>query len=540
MKKSPFISCVLPLACLFLVGCAGGKKTEEGQAKQEIAINLPGNLSTLDTTQTTDKITFTVIQHVFEGLYRFDENTKPIPGLAENVDISQDGKEYTFHLRDNLKWSNGEAITAADFLYTWKRLVDPATQGPNAYLLDNVENSQEIREGHADVDTIGLEAPDEQTFVVQLEQAQPAFLSLVSIGWLAPQNQKIVEEISGKYGENSQGMAFTGPFVLKDWQKGATQWTLAKNPHYYDKKAVKLKTIKGNSSVEEKELLEDFETDKIALTKISGQTVDEFKGKEVLRTEKDVSNHYLGFNENHELLQNRHLRRAIALALDKVELTKRVLNDGSIPLNGLVPAQLAENEVLEVDFRSYSGEYNLHDLAQAQVEWRQAQEELGSNLDLELLAADDETGEKVAQFIKEELEENLAGITINVTNQSRVEVNRLRAEGNYQLALAAWIAASNDLDTYFNLYRTGSAYNYGGYRNSEYDRLVETARTIDANDINNAFEDYRQAEKILLEDDVAQVPLYQSASNYLINSNLENVVIHLYGDYFNLRDAYLK
>lgn len=190
MKKK-VIATGLVVVGLLLTACGGGaaetsKSSEkETVVEQKIAISSPAPISTLDTTQAMDKNTFTMIQHLFEGLSRFDDDSKPIPGLAETIDVSEDGLTYTFTLRDDIKWSNGEPITAKDFEFSWKRLVEPATIGPNAYLLDNVKNSKAIRTGEKPVAELGIEAKDNQ-FIVTLDQAQPSFLAVVAIGWLAP------------------------------------------------------------------------------------------------------------------------------------------------------------------------------------------------------------------------------------------------------------------------------------------------------------------------------------------------------------------
>ena len=252
-KKSILVATGI-LAALTLAGCTSGGATSKSAssatkqaAKQEISVSFPAPLSTLDTTQTTDKVTFTVVQHLFEGLYRFDDKSQPVPALAQKVAISKDGKTYTFTLRDDAKWSNGEKVTANDFLFAWKRLVNPQTMGPNAYLLDNVINSQDIREGKKAIDEIGLKAPDEKTFEVQLKQAQPSFLSVVSIGWLAPQNEKFVTEKKDNYARTSEDLLYTGPFELKDWKQTGDEWTLVKNDAYYDKKDVKLAEVHGST-----------------------------------------------------------------------------------------------------------------------------------------------------------------------------------------------------------------------------------------------------------------------------------------------------
>ncbi len=530
---------------LLLGGCysasSSSSSTSSEAKKQEIAISLPTQLSTLDTTQTTDKNTFTIAQQIFEGLYRFDDDSNPVPGLAKSVDVSADGKTYTFQLRDNLKWSNGTVLTAADFVFAWKRLVDPATQGPNAYLLDSVVNSYDVRTAAKPVSELGISAPDDQTFVVKLAQAQPAFLSVVSIAWLAPQNEAYVTEEGDDYGKTSENLIYSGPFALKDWDQTGDDWTLVKNKNYYDAKEVKLATVHGSTVKEENTGINLYQSGELDLTRISGQYVQQYSSEKGFVSHNDVANYFLDFNKKAgTALANVHLRKAIALAIDKTSLANDVLNDGSKALNGLIPANLYANPDTKEDFRNYSGSYNTYDLTEAKKEWQQAQADLGDSVKVDLLVSDDDNGKKISEYIQSQLQDNLSGLTITITPQPKNNVNQSRRDKNYDLSLSGWFAGSSDLDSYFNLYKTGSAYNYGAYDNDEYTTLVEKARTTDANDPDKQFADYKQAEAILLEKDAAQVPLYQSASNYLINPKIKGIAYHLYGDYFNLRGAYVE
>ncbi len=530
---------------LLLGGCysasSSSSSTSSEAKKQEIAISLPTQLSTLDTTQTTDKNTFTIAQQIFEGLYRFDDDSNPVPGLAKSVAISDDGKTYTFQLRDNLKWSNGTVLTAADFVFSWKRLVDPATQGPNAYLLDSVVNSYDVRTAAKPVSELGISAPDDQTFVVKLAQAQPSFLSVVSIAWLAPQNEAYVTEQGDDYGKTSENLIYSGPFALKDWDQTGDDWTLVKNKNYYDAKEVKLATVHGSTVKEENTGINLYQSGELDLTRISGQYVQQYSSEKGFVSHNDVANYFLDFNKKAgTALANVHLRKAIALAIDKTSLANDVLNDGSKALNGLIPANLYANPDTKEDFRNYSGSYNTYDLTEAKKEWQQAQADLGDSVKIDLLVSDDDNGKKISEYIQSQLQDNLSGLTITITPQPKNNVNQSRRDKNYELSLSGWIAGSSDLDSYFNLYKTGSAYNYGAYDNDEYTTLVEKARTTDANDPDKQFSDYKQAEEILLEEDAAQVPLYQSASNYLINPKIKGIAYHLYGDYFNLRGAYVE
>ncbi|MGN5997790.1 peptide ABC transporter substrate-binding protein [Enterococcus faecalis] len=535
------------IATGFLLAACGGtkeaaEKVDSGNlaAEQKISISSPAPISTLDTTQTTDKNTFTMAQHLFEGLYRFDDDSATVPALAKDVKISDDGRKYHFTLREGIKWSNGEPITAQDFVYSWKKLVTPATIGPNAYLLDSVKNSFEIRNGEKSVDELGISAPNDKEFIVELKQAQPSFLAVVSIAWLAPQNQKFVEAQGKDYALDSEHLLYSGPFMLANWDATSDTWTLKKNPEYYDADQVKLEEVAVSTIKEDNTGINLYQANELDLVRINGQYVQQYQEDPGYVSHPDVANYFLDFNKKEGTpLANVHLRKAIGQAIDKEALTQSVLNDGSKSLNGLIPSKLYANPETDEDFRAYSGEYLKNDIKKAQAEWTKAQADVGKKVKLSLLAADTDQGKRIAEYVQSQLQENLPGLEITISSQPSNNVNQSRREKNYELSLSGWIAGSSELDSYFNLYAGESSYNYGNYHNAKYDQLVEDARTINANNPEKQFAEYKEAEDILLNQDAAQVPLYQSASNYLINPKLKGISYHLYGDYFHLRNAYL-
>ncbi|EGO2702979.1 peptide ABC transporter substrate-binding protein [Enterococcus faecalis] len=535
------------IATGFLLAACGGtkeaaEKVDSGNlaAEQKISISSPAPISTLDTTQTTDKNTFTMAQHLFEGLYRFDDDSATVPALAKDVKISDDGRKYHFTLREGIKWSNGEPITAQDFVYSWKKLVTPATIGPNAYLLDSVKNSFEIRNGEKSVDELGISAPNDKEFIVELKQAQPSFLAVVSIAWLAPQNQKFVEAQGKDYALDNEHLLYSGPFTLANWDATSDTWTLKKNPEYYDADQVKLEEVAVSTIKEDNTGINLYQANELDLVRINGQYVQQYQEDPGYVSHPDVANYFLDFNKKEGTpLANVHLRKAIGQAIDKEALTQSVLNDGSKPLNGLIPSKLYANPETDEDFRAYSGEYLKNDVKKAQAEWTKAQADVGKKVKLSLLAADTDQGKRIAEYVQSQLQENLPGLEITISSQPSNNVNQSRREKNYELSLSGWIAGSSELDSYFNLYAGESSYNYGNYHNAKYDQLVEEARTINANNPEKQFAEYKEAEDILLNQDAAQVPLYQSASNYLINPKLKGISYHLYGDYFHLRNAYL-
>ena len=317
------------IATGFLLAACGGtkeaaEKVDSGNlaAEQKISISSPAPISTLDTTQTTDKNTFTMAQHLFEGLYRFDDDSATVPALAKDVKISDDGRKYHFTLREGIKWSNGEPITAQDFVYSWKKLVTPATIGPNAYLLDSVKNSFEIRNGEKSVDELGISAPNDKEFIVELKQAQPSFLAVVSIAWLAPQNQKFVEAQGKDYALDSEHLLYSGPFTLANWDATSDTWTLKKNPEYYDADQVKLEEVAVSTIKEDNTGINLYQANELDLVRINGQYVQQYQDDPGYVSHPDVANYFLDFNKKEGTpLANVHLRKAIGQAIDKEALT---------------------------------------------------------------------------------------------------------------------------------------------------------------------------------------------------------------------------
>ncbi|QQP69475.1 peptide ABC transporter substrate-binding protein [Carnobacterium sp. CS13] len=540
---------VLASIAVLAAGCgqATGQGTDSetnsnGKADdQTLTVSVPASLTTIDTIQTTDKNTFTVVQHLFEGLYRLDDNSKPVPGLAaEEAEISEDGKTYTFTLKEDAKWSNGEPITAHDFVYSWTKMVTPESAAPNAYLLDSVVNGLEARTGKVSPDELGVEAVSDTEFKVELTEPLPSFLTLISIGWLAPQHEAYVEEQGESYASDSEQVLYSGPFILSNWTQGEEDWSLEKNEHYYAADEVNLTNIDFNTIKEEQTGIDLYTAQQLDLTKISGQYVDHYQNDEGFVSHNDIANTFIDFNkEEGTPAGNVHLRKAIAYAIDKESLVDTVLNDGAVALNGLIPNGLFQNPETGEDFRAYSGDYLTHDVEKAQEEWELAQEELGNIVEISLLSADDYTSARTAEYVQSQIQETLDGVTVKLNKQPKNNVNQSRGDSNYEMSLSGWIAGDNNLAYYFILYEGDSSYNYGNYHNDNFDVLVTDAKTVDANDVNQQFVDYKEAETLLIEEDAAQVPLYQGASNYLINPELKGIEYHLYGDYFNFRTAYL-
>ena len=233
---------VVALSAVFLAAC-GKSSNDSASGKQVLNWSEKSELPTMDLSKATDHVSFDQLNNAMEGLYRLGKNSKVEPGVAKKTTVSDDGMTYTFELRKDAKWSNGDNVTAKDFVYSWQRTVDPKTASQYAFLFDGIENAKAITDGEKPVTELGVKAEGDHKLVVKLEKTVPYFKLLMGFPAFFPQNQKVVEKYGDKYGTNSKAMVYNGPFKLEGWTGSNLKWTLAKNDKYWDKKKVKLDAI---------------------------------------------------------------------------------------------------------------------------------------------------------------------------------------------------------------------------------------------------------------------------------------------------------
>lgn len=509
-----------------------GEATETLAADQTLRINLSAEPPTFDPGQAQDSQANTVLNLMYEGLTRIDDSGQAVPAAAEKWEV--DGTKYTFHLRQGATWSNGDPVTAEDFVFAWERVLSPKTDPapPYAYQLYYIKGAKEYNEGTlTDFNEVGVKAIDANTLEVNLEAPTPYFLGLTSFYTFFPVHQSVKED--PKWAVNKDKMVVNGEFTLTTWDKGQTI-ELTKNDKYWDKESIKLNTI--NMSLVESGATElasykngeldraghpngEIPTDQIPIVK--NELKDEFHVKGI------ASTYYYQFNVTAKPFDNEKIRRAFAMSLNRQDLVEKVSLGGQIPAYGFVPPGI---EGAEGEFRSEhaDSEYFQENYDEAKKLLEEGMKEEGYTKlpEVTLIYNTSEGHKKVALAIADMWKNNL-GVDVKTENQEWGVFLSNRRNLDYQIARAGWTADYSDPMTFLDLWTSNSGNNDIGFKNAEYDKLIEEAKGTD--DVKLRDEKFTQAETILVKDNMAIMPLYYYTNVSLVKPYLKNVVVDYSG-----------
>ena len=541
-KKIVGLVMVLGLAGLFLTACGKQQATSK---QQELRLSASAPLDTIDISKATG---YGQTGNVFESFYRLGKNGQPTAGLAKKATVSADGLTWTFTLR-NAKWSNGDSITAQDFVYSWRRSLTPKTASPYAYLFSGVKNADAISKGKLPVEQLGIKALDNKTVEISLEKPIAYFKVLMAYPLFGPQNQKVVEKYGKKYATNSKYMVYSGPFVIKDWTGTSDKWSFQKNPNYWDKKQVKLDKISYKVVSNPNTGYELYQQDKLDMTPLSSQQVKNYKNSSEFKQYPYSYVAFLAYNfnatnaANKKALNNQNIRRALSLALDRKVLTKKVFGDGSQVPTGFVANDLAKNPQTGVDFSKEQAVTKTvaYDANLAKKYWRKGLTETGlKELTFNILASSDTpTNDALTQYLQSQYTKVLPGLKVKVQNIPGKSALERARKGEFDIYVSGWGGDFNDPITFLQIPLTGTSYNYGNYSNSEYDRLIAKATNEDANDKLARWNDLVAAAK-LFNSQQGVSPLYQQTTAYLQKKRVKGIIHNTAGTQWNYKYAYLK
>ena len=528
MKYAKFLM-IFVFSIVTLTACSGDS---ESSSEKILKVAKDTELASMYQHIATDGLSFEVIAATIEGLYTSDADGNAIPAIAKSYDVSEDGLVYTFHLREDAKWSNGDPVTANDFVYAWRRLVDPNTASEYAFIMDvaGVKNAASVNAGEASLEELGVKAVDDYTLEVTLALPVPYFLQLMTFPSFFPMNEAFVTEKGADYAQSPDGLLANGPFKMTEWTQGHS-FKVEKNDSYYDKDNVNIDGIEYKIMKDSQTAALEFESGNLDVVRLAGEIVDLYKENEAFTLIHEGYLWYIAPNEQVEELQNVNLRQALGRAVNKEQLTETVLNDGSTVANFIVPVTLATGPDGK-DFRETSpNDYMTYDVEVAQEYWEKAKQELGiETLTLELLFEDTDSMKKCAEFIQSELQTNLPGLTIELKSQPKKNRLELMRAGDYQLGITRWGPDYADPTTYLDMFITGGSNNYPNYSSEEYDTLMNSIGKGDlVYDIEARWEAMKEAEQLLIAEDAAALPMYQQGNTYLIDQQVKGIETHSVG-----------
>lgn len=503
---------------LFITLFSCGSSTPTGKV---LNYRLPEEGKSLDPQLLTDHTGCNIHQLLSEGLTKLDMETKqPKPGLAEKYEVSSDGLTWTFHLRDNLKWSNGDKLTANDFKYAWLRALDPKTASEYAFILFPIKNAEKFNDGKCSKDEVGINVLDDKTLEVKLENVTPYFPSLTAFVTYLPANEKFVEEKGEKYALEPEDILSSGPFILKKWTHNSEMY-LEKNPNYYAKDKISLDGIKIKFIMDNAAALNAFKNDEIDFTNISSEQYDEFKDDKRLKVLPQAQMYFLMYNFQNKVLTNLKIRKAFDLALNKDDINKSAFNSLNTVIYNFTPHKVGMPGNNTNDFGSEVGDIiEKYNADKAKELFKEGMKELGLTEfpKLSIIVNDMDNNKKVAENIQEQLRTNL-GIEFDIQVMTYKERLSRQTSGDFDIALTRWGADYQDAMTFLDLFMTKNGNNNGKYSNPEYDKYVQLAKSEP--DKAKRFEYLKKVEEIIA-NDVPITVLYQVNKYYVVNDRISN------------------
>lgn len=530
---------------MLLAACGNGNSSSKSAA-QSGTLNLSTTVP-LDTIDISKSTGFGQTGNVFESFYRLGKNGKPTAGLAKTGTVSKDGKTWTFKIRDS-KWSNGDPIVAQDFVYSWKRSLNPKTASPYAYLFSGVKNADAIIAGKKSPNALGISAPDKKTVVVKLNRPIAYFRVLMAYPLFGPQNEKVVKKYGNRYATKAQYQVYSGPFKIKGWNGTNDTWSFVKNNDYWDKKVVKLNKIHYQVVKSNNTGYQLYQQGKLDLTPLSSEQVKNLKSNNDFTQYPYSLVRFLLYNfkdknaVNRKALNNKNIRLALSLSIDRDIVTKKVLGNGSTLPKGFVANDLAANPKTGIDFAKEQAVKNTVDYnpALAKKYWQKGLQEIGQkSLTFDVLSSNDEAdSDQLTQYLQSQWTKELKGIKINITNIPDKSTTSRAHQGNFDIYLSHWGGDFNDPMTFMQIPMTGTSYNYGKWSNSEYDNLVKKAGNQDANNPDIRWNDLISAAKIV-NSNQAITPIYQQTTAYLQNKRVHGIIHNTAGTQWSYKYAYV-
>ena len=517
MKKLIAIALVLIMA-FSVFGCT--TSTEDF----EIAVNFASEPNTIDPALNSAVDGAVMINHIFEGLYKWVDdgsgNATLALGQAKEVTPNADKTVYTVKLRDDIKWSDGKDVVAADFVYAWQRLVDPNTAADYCYMADIILNANEIMAGEMDKSELGVKAIDEKTLEITLHTACPYFEEIMAFPALMPIRSDIIEQYGDQWTFSPETYIGNGQYKMAEWSHNEFI-KLVPSETYYDVDKLGPKVIKFALMDDSNAIYAAYRSG--SLNFIQEVPVDEIPGllsSGELKVHPYLGTYYCCFNTSKAPFDDVRVREAFSLVIDRNYIVENVTKTGQKPATAFVPSGISDAPGTKDDFRAVGGDYMDVSAEKYQENCERARQLLaeagypnGEGFPIvEYLYNTSDNHRLIGEALQNMWQTEL-GVTVNLVNQEWNTFLDTRKNGDYSIARNGWIADYNDPMSFLDMWLTGGGNNDAQYSNPDYDALIMQAKST--SDLAERMSLMHQAEDILMGQDVVHAAIYFYTDKYM-------------------------
>jgi oligopeptide transport system substrate-binding protein len=528
MRRFAFMISII-IILIVLSGCTDKSSNttndsdSKDSVKQELVLNTVSEPASLDPGTATDIYSFWVIDQVLEGLYTKDKNGEPVLGAAKDVQVSSDSKTYTFTIRDDAKWSNGDQVTAEDFVYSYQRVLNPETASGNASKLYYIKGAKDYNTGTGKIENLGVQAKDSKTLIIELEVATSFFPKLLATRYYSPINKKVAEA-NPQWAAEAATYVSNGPFKVTGW-KHDSEIIVEKNDKYWDSENVTIDKVTWKMIPDSNTFYQMYKTNELdMIQEIPADIISQEKDNPEYKLVTYYGTQMYIFNVTKAPFNNQKIRKAFSMAIDRKMITE-ITQRGQKPAFAMVPEGATTPS--GKDFRKEFGDYFKEDIAEAKklLAEGMAEEKLKELPPITMMYETDDSNKKVAQVIQEMLKKNLGVETKLINQEWKVYVANAN-QGNFQIAQWGW--SGQVVDPAFNLefFSSEISSKRTRWENAEFNQLYNGAK-IEI-DPTKRIEMLHQAEEIVMEESPF-MPIFFTNKNYLVNPKVQDLVYQVNG-----------
>lgn len=538
MRKKLLALVLAAVLVISLAACSSSQKPEDSTGSQggekELKVQIGPNPETIDPALNSAVDGGNMILHAFECLLTVGQDGTLQPGSAETWETSEDGLKWTFHLRDGLKWSDGTDLTAEDFVYSWKRVCDPAVAAPYAEtVLGMVKGYEEAAGGN--LDALAVSAPDASTLEVELSAPCPYFGSLAAFATLSPVQKATIEANGDAWATAPESYVSNGPFYMTDWEQGS-HITFSKNPNYWNADAIKLDKLTFALIEDSNAAYSAYQTDELSFIKdVPTEEIPSLQGNEEYHVDTLMGTYYLNLNCQKDMFKDPKVRKALSLAIDRKYVAETIMQGTyTAAPNFIGPGWIdpVGGEFMDnsnggkpyIDIENYEA-----NLAEAKKLLAEAGYPDGKGFPKFTYNTNDTGYHKaVAEYLQQVWGEQL-GIQMEVKIVEWGSFTPLRRDGQYEAARNGWAADYSDPSNQLDIFYSSNGNNDGKYNSEAYDKAMDESRSTMDPAVRS--ESLHKAEDVMMED-AACIPLAYYNDFWLQKTNVSGIWHSAYGYWY--------